>query len=173
MKSIRLSGILLLLPALILVFGFSACAAPASEAAAGLPFDADDLYAVAYLGYGEMEDLSPYAQFWPETELPTYYNLSEGEYYLILPRYPDSRISLYQRDMMTAEQTAIFADAEAQPFLIHCNVSDIFPDADIVIEHRDEIVVFSPYLSLKDGSLCIGERGLDITAASPVSAESP
>ena len=41
--------------------------------------------------------------------------------------------------------------------------SDIFADAVIRLTYQDESVEFSPFLSLKDGSVDIGARGLDLT----------
>ena len=54
-----------------------------------IPFTGDQLYAAAYLGFEEMEDLSYYTQRYLDSgDLPIHY-FSPGEYYLIIPRYPD------------------------------------------------------------------------------------
>ena len=51
--------------------------------------------------------------------------------------------------------------------MIGCNVSDIFPDVTVEITASDgEKVSFSPFISLKDGSVEVGERGLNITRIS-------
>ena len=51
-------------------------------------------------------------------------------------------------------------------FVIGCNVSDIFPDVTVSITSGGETVDFSPYISLKDGSVQVGARGLNITRIS-------
>ena len=56
--------------------------------------------------------------------------------------------------------------AEADAFVIGCNVSDIFPDVTVSITAGGEMVDFSPYISLKDGSVQGGARGLNITRIS-------
>ena len=50
--------------------------------------------------------------------------------------------------------------------MIGCNVSDIFPDVTVSITSGGETVDFSPYISLKDGSVQVGARGLNITRIS-------
>jgi hypothetical protein len=72
-------------------------------------------------------------------------------------------LSLYQNDLETMQSTLIYRDPDCQPFLLQCNVSDIFPDATIRLSYQGESMEFSPFLSLRDGALEIGERGLDIT----------
>ena len=51
-------------------------------------------------------------------------------------------------------------------FVIGCNVSDIFPDVTVEITSGGETVDFSPFISLKDGSVQVGECGLNITRIS-------
>ena len=47
---------------------------------------------------------------------------------------------------------------------IGCNVSDIFPDVTVEITASDgEKVSFSPFISLEDGSVEVGERGLKLS----------
>ena len=46
---------------------------------------------------------------------------------------------------------------------MQCNVSDIFADVTVRLEYNGETAEFSPFISLKDGTLMIGERGLDLT----------
>jgi len=50
-----------------------------------------------------------------------------------------------------------------RPFILQCNVSDIFTDATICLTRETETVEFSPYISLEDGSVQVGDRGVDIT----------
>lgn len=128
-----------------------------------IPFLKDQLYAVAYLGYNEIGELSFYIQEYLDSEnIPIHY-ISKGEYYLVIPRYSNMSLSLYKNDIQTMDSTLIFEEKECRPFIIQCNVSDIFPDATIRFTYNDETVEFSPYISLKDGTVVVGDRGINIT----------
>lgn len=128
-----------------------------------IPFTEGQSYAVAHLGYLEIEDLDYYVQrYLDSSEVPIHY-LSSGDYYLIIPRYEGMELSLYANDFNTSESSLFYQEADCQPFIIQCNVSDIFPDATIELTYQGKTVSFSPFISLKDGSLDIGEHGLDLT----------
>ena len=128
-----------------------------------IPFTEDQLYAAAYLGFEEMEDLSYYTQRYLDSgDLPIHY-FSPGEYYLIIPRYPDMSLALYKNDIQTDQPTLVYEDPVCEPFLIQCNISDIFSDVTVELTYQGETVSFSPYISLKDGSVQVGERGLDLS----------
>lgn len=128
-----------------------------------IPFREGQLYAAAFLGYQEIADLAFYAENYLDDPEPPIHYLSNGEYYLIIPRYSDMSLRLYKGDMETMGQTLIYEETACRPFIIQCNISDIFPDASISLSRDSETVEFSPYLSLKDGSVQVGERGLDLT----------
>ena len=70
---------------------------------------------------------------------------------------------LYRNDMETAERILLYEEAVSRPFIIQCNISDIFADAVICLTYQTETVEFSPYISLEDGGVEAGEYGLDIT----------
>lgn len=128
-----------------------------------IPFIDGQLYAVAYLGYEEIEGLSFYVENYLDNEnLPIHY-ISEGEYYLVIPRYTDMEMRLYRNEIETTERILIYEEAESRPFIVQCNVGDIFSDATICLTYQTETAEFSPYISLKDGSVEVGEYGLDIT----------
>ena len=128
-----------------------------------IPFTGDQLYAAAYLGFEEMEDLSYYTQRYLDSgDLPIHY-FSPGEYYLIIPRYPDMSLALYKNDIQTDQPALVYEDPVCEPFLIQCNISDIFSDVTVELTYQGETVSFSPYISLKDGSVQVGERGLDLS----------
>jgi len=152
--------------ALLGLLSLTGCGAetpPSSDGERGIPFREGQLYAAAYLGYGEMEDLSHYTQAYLEGQEPPVYHLSEGEYYLIIPRYEDTELRLYRSDVETMGRELVCEDPDCRPFIVQCNVSDIFADAVISLTHGEETVEFSPYISLEDGSVQVGDRGLDIT----------
>lgn len=128
-----------------------------------IPFDAGQFYGVAYLGYEEIENLTFYIENYLDNEhLPIHY-ISNGEFYLIVPRYADMTMRLYRNDHETAERILVYEDAESRPFIIQCNVSDIFLDAAICLTYQTKSIEFSPYISLEDGNVEVGEYGLDIT----------
>jgi hypothetical protein len=128
-----------------------------------IPFLKDQLYAVAYLGHDDIGELSYYIQKYLDSEnIPIHY-ISKGEYYLVIPRYSNMSLSLYKNDIQTMDSTLIFEEKECRPFIIQCNVSDIFPDATIRFAYNGETVEFSPYISLKDGTVVVGDRGINIT----------
>ena len=128
-----------------------------------IPFDEDQLYAVAYLGYGELADLNFYTETYLDSDtLPIHY-FSSGDYYLILPRYENMAVALYRNDMDTMEKSLVYESKNCEPFLLQCNISDIFSDVTVCLQWQEETVEFSPYISLMDGSVQVGERGLDIT----------
>lgn len=128
-----------------------------------IPFQEDHLYAVAYLGYEDIQDISFYTeQFLDHEDIPIHH-VSAGEYYLILPRYSDMTLRLFKNNMMEENRTLFYETTSSEPFIIQCNVSDIFPDIVVQMTYQDEVIEFSPYISLVDGSVQVGDKGLDIT----------
>ena len=108
-----------------------------------IPFTGDQLYAAAYLGFEEMEDLSYYTQRYLDSgDLPIHY-FSPGEYYLIIPRYPDMSLALYKNDIQTDQSALVYEDPVCEPFLIQCNISDIFSDVTVELAYQGETVSFS------------------------------
>ena len=128
-----------------------------------IPFEEGQLYAAAYLGYQTVEGLDYYADNYLDSDaLPTHY-ISGGDYYLVIPRYEGMTLSLYENDIETSLSTLRFYDPDCGPFLIQCNASDIFTDVTVRLEYGAETAEFSPFISLKDGTLSLGEGGLDLT----------
>ena len=149
---------------------------PAQEAAATptptpdplstLPYTDGQLYAAAYLGYQAPTDLDFFQQtYFGGRELPVHH-ISDGDFYLIIPRDPNATVRLYKNDMVTDSKTLFYEQTNGDAFVIGCNVSDIFPDVTVSITSGGETVDFSPYISLKDGSVQVGECGLNITRIS-------
>lgn len=140
------------------------CAAqPQASKRDSIPFTEGQFYAAAYLGYQQPDDLSYYVeQYLDSDQIPVYY-LSDGDYYLVIPRYTGMRLALYRNDLETLEPILLSEDPDCRPFLLQCNASDIFADATIRLTYGDETTEFSPFISLKDGSVDIGSQGLDLT----------
>lgn len=128
-----------------------------------IPFEDGQIYAAAYLGYQQIENLDYYVeQYLDDDQLPTLY-LSNGDYYLVIPRYGGMELELYYNDLETDQSTLLYEDPDCGPFILQCNVSDIFADATIRLTDGEETAEFSPFISLKDGSVDIGPQGLDLT----------
>ena len=83
--------------------------------------------------------------------------------YSISPQASITTLRLYRSDIETGDRKLVWEDPGCRPFIIQCNVSDIFADAVISLTHGEETAEFSPCISLKDGSVQVGERGLNIT----------
>ena len=147
----------------VCVLCFAGCGADGGETASkrdSIPFEEDQLYAVAYLGYLEMEDLALWTEkYLDDAAVPIHY-FSEGDYYLIIPRFEGMRVRLYRNDMETMGKSLVYESEHCVPFVVQCNISDIFPDVTVALTYQGETVEFSPYISLKDGSVEAGERGL-------------
>ena len=128
-----------------------------------IPFGEDQTYAVAYLGYQQMDDLDFYAQqYLDSADLPIHY-ISAGDYYLVIPRYAGTGLHLYRNDLDTSQPILIYEDPDCGPFILQCNASDIFADATVRLTFEGEYAEFSPFISLRDGSVDIGEHGLLLT----------
>ena len=121
------------------------------------------LYAVAYLGYEQMEDISYYKETYLDGKEPSVFHFSSGEFYLVIPKYSDMEVSIYRNELETDEKRLVYKAAQTEPFIVQCNVSDIFSDITISLSRGEEQASFSPYLSLEDGKVRAGEKGLDIT----------
>ena len=152
----------------VLCLALTACtqAAPSEEAPAlpyeNITFQEGQLYAAAYLGWEEMEGLSDYQTAYLKGESVPVHYISPGEFYLIIPRYPDMAVKLYQNDINGAAPVLLFEAENCVPFVVQCNISDIFSDLTVELSYGGEAVSFSPYISLKDGSVQVGERGLEL-----------
>lgn len=150
-----------LLCALALALSAGGCAAEktAPEPLPEPPYAEGQLYAVAYLGAAPATDA--YAAYLGAASVPVLH-LSGEEYYLVIPRYDDMAVSVSRADMERAPEL-LYEETICRPFVVCCNVSDIFPDALIRLTRGQETVEFSPSVSLRDGSVLAGDRGLNIT----------
>lgn len=128
-----------------------------------LGFAEGQMYAAAYLGYQQIEDWDYYADLCLDSgEVPVHY-VSNGDYYLVVPRYDGMKLSVYVNDVVTDEGVLRYEDPSCEPFIIQCNASDVFADVTVRLEYDGETVEFSPFISLENGLPVLGERGLDIT----------
>lgn len=130
-------------------------------------WQADELYAVAYLGYN-VEDPTQAAKEYLDFngDLPTAKTAGE-EWYLFVLRYPNCEVTVFEYDLTDG---AVIGDKllslnGERAFLVCCNQSDIMPNTLIEIKTPNGDFTFSPYISLKgDGELVAGiKKGVDIT----------
>ncbi|MBC8536504.1 hypothetical protein [Feifania hominis] len=159
----RLAAALLLAA---LLFSFAGCSERNSGEGSGreaIPFSDGQLYAVAHLGYQKIEHLEHYVREYLSGDNPPVFYLSSGDYYLVIPRYDGMELKLYENDLNSSQPTLVYEDPDCEPFILQCNASDIFADATIRLTYGDSEAEFSPFLSLKDGSLEIGPGGLELT----------
>ena len=127
-----------------------------------IPFSEGQFYAVAHLGYQEMDSFPGYAELYlDDPDVPVHY-ISDGDYYLIIPKTP-MNLELYRNDFNTDESTLIFHDPACEPFIVQCNVSDIFPDATIVLSDSEDKEEFSPFISLENGEVQMEPGGVFLT----------
>lgn len=126
-------------------------------------FQEGHLYAAAYLGYLTIDNWDYYVdQYLDVDQLPIHY-VSNGDYYLVIPRYDGMSLTLYVNNIETSLSTMRFQDPASGPFIVQCNASDIFADVTVCLEYDGETAEFSPFISLKDGTPMIGKQGLDLT----------
>lgn len=131
----------------------------------------DDYAAITHLGY----DLSD------ELVLQTIANRTKGinsseiaesieqvkldgnEFYLIIPKYKDSVITVYRTNENETYDEASPVGSYSKPIVLVCNESDIISNAVVKIEYSNpdgsmSAVTVTPFLSLMDGSLCDTEH---------------
>lgn len=128
-----------------------------------IPFADGQLYAVAYAGFDEPEALDTWIETYLNGERPETVEISDGEYYLVIPRNPGTILRVLKEDFDTGEKSVAYEDPDGKPIILHCNASDIFFDADVELTDAAGTVSFTPYISPRDGAIEIGEHGLLLT----------
>ena len=95
------------------------------------------------------------------------------ECYLVIPRYKNATISLRELEVSDdgsleeVDNSYLDSVATSGTSFICQNMSDIAPNAKIILRYRDDVYEFSPSISMKDGSLILpdelinGEDALD------------
>lgn len=130
-----------------------------SEYAYGVGFGGNNkLLGVIYLGGSESSyDYSIVDKYFTKEEQKTFITAELGgeEMYLIIPRY-EKETYLNKLEMTEDGGTnRVRYMMSMPPFFVKCNVSDIFPNAEITFNHKGIEYVYSPYISLKDGSVVV------------------
>ena len=90
------------------------------------------------------------------------------DFYLIIPADENSKVEVNTLELANDDEVVSFNTVETiyqqdngAPFLLKCNVSDIFPECRIVItDSSGDVFEWSPMISMRDGSIfTTGEDG--------------
>lgn len=94
------------------------------------------------------------------------YEANGEELYFIVPIQKNVTLNIYSAVMEEADivKDKLIASTN-KPFILKCNVSDIIPNIIIEIKQNNKVYEYSPYISLKDGSLYVNEYVMDISYA--------
>ena len=93
--------------------------------------------------------------------------LNGEECYLIIPKYRNASVSLKELEiskdgkLKEVGNELLDFNACAGTTFVCQNISDIAPNGKITIRYRDDVIEFSPSISLKDGSLMLPEGVTD------------
>lgn len=93
--------------------------------------------------------------------------LNGQECYLVVPRYKYASVALKELEIADGgklkEVDNIYMDyiATSGPTFVLQNISEIAPNVKIVIRYRDDVIEFSPTISLKDGSVILPDEVYD------------
>lgn len=92
------------------------------------------------------------------------YEANGEELYFIVPIQKNVTLNIYSAVMEEADivKDKLIASTN-KPFILKCNVSDIIPNIIIEIKQNNKVYEYSPYISLKDGSLYVNEYVMDIS----------
>ncbi|MEF3318431.1 hypothetical protein [Peptoniphilus grossensis] len=89
--------------------------------------------------------------------------LNGEECYLVIPKYRNASVSLKELEisqdgkLKEVPNELLDFNASAGTTFVCQNISDIAPNGKITIRYRDDVIEFSPSISLKDGSLMLPE----------------
>ena len=80
------------------------------------------------------------------------------EWYIVIPRHSKATVKVNAVEIdenCNLHKSMLLAEMDGRPFLLRCNVSDLYCNVAISIEGKDgkPLVDYSPMISLKDGSV--------------------
>ncbi len=89
------------------------------------------------------------------------------EWYIVIPRHSKATVKVNAVEIdenCNLHKSMLLAERDGRPFLLRCNVSDLYCNVAISIEGKDgkPLVDYSPMISLKDGKAFVRlSRGID------------
>lgn len=89
------------------------------------------------------------------------------EWYIVIPRHSKATVNVNAVEIdenCNLHKSMLLAERDGRPFLLRCNVSDLYCNVAISIEGKDgkPLVDYSPMISLKDGKAFVRlSRGID------------
>lgn len=136
-----------------------------------IEWEGDNICAVAYLGYefGDfiVQDKELYI---PLDVACTTVEAGGNELYLVIPKSEQVTGEVFSLEFI--EESTSMEPVEqvheitaGEPFIIRCNQSDIMPNVEIILTDGERSTTFSPYISLRDGSVELGDLVQDITVS--------
>lgn len=127
-----------------------------------LDFEDEQVLAVFYIGgTSDTYDYSLVEKYFGKDSIENFKEIKiEGEEkYLIVPRYK-GKVEVHSLTLNGEDIENNLIEIVDQPFYIVCNASDIFPNSRIKLETRTGESVYTPYISLKDGSVVVTDNVL-------------
>ena len=84
------------------------------------------------------------------------------EWYIVIPRHSKATVKVNAVEIdenCNLHKSMLLAERDGRPFLLRCNVSELYCNVAISIEGKDgkPLVDYSPMISLKDGSVVTPE----------------
>lgn len=113
--------------------------------------------------YYDVKDLNKLFMLKKEEGADNTYLMAQ-EFYIVIPKYKADEISLKELELFEngnlypVPNDFIDGKSYTGPVLICQNISDIAPNGEICIESESGEIKFSPFVSLKDGSLMLPDE---------------
>lgn len=135
----------------------------------GGSIDDSYLFALGFVGaYADMsekvmiENAAEFADSYLEEEYSLVF-MEGGELYVIIPKYEGTTITVRSVDTKGAENVVgKVADTTNNTLFVMCNPSDLRSNVEITVTYRDMESIFSPSISLKDGTLNLPDYAMKI-----------
>lgn len=118
-----------------------------------IEFKEEDLLAIAYL-----KDVLEYKKYLNNYKNIKIYKISEYETYLILPKYKNMKINIYELEEDNKKGNMI--NSANEPFVINCNNEE---NSNVILEVMYKDITLEYELSLKDDKLNKNKYITDIT----------
>ena len=161
-------------PAESITASFESESIPEMDALASLRQEAaqaESLCSFSYLGYqydlySPAFDIAPLLTSFPCTEQSVLVDATGEDVFAIVPTNENASVTVERLEMNDNGElvpSEILYEGDGTPFLLRCNVSDIFPNTLVTVTGTDgNTLSASPFISLRDGS-AVMEGAYDFT----------